>query len=290
MTTEGNRRMIGDYLYCIIGAEKEQEFVSPAIGSRGDGARPHTNCSKSREKTIGEGVYSICYRDIAAVISHSPVMKYSISRENTMAHQKVMEELMRDFTVLPVRFGTVAAGKDELPAGERIRKRVLKARYDELKGLLTRMENKIELGLKAFWNDMKVVFEEILEENKDIKNLKEKIAQGDPLRTYGKRITLGEKVKNVMDRKKTRERNRILDTLKEAYVDMRCNKIFSDNMITNSSFLVEKSKAGQFDTMVDKLNDDYSGKVKFKYVGPVPPCNFVELVIALEGENHEGAA
>ncbi|MBU4273823.1 MAG: GvpL/GvpF family gas vesicle protein, partial [Planctomycetes bacterium] len=103
----------GSYIYCIIGSDKETKCVSPAIGGHGN------------------EVCGIAYQDIAAVISASPVTKYSISRENTMAHQKILEELMKDSTILPVRFGNVASAKNGMPADERIREEVLKARYDE---------------------------------------------------------------------------------------------------------------------------------------------------------------
>ncbi|MFZ6016279.1 MAG: GvpL/GvpF family gas vesicle protein [Nitrospirota bacterium] len=262
----------GRYIYCIIGTNQERKFTSPGIGARAD------------------TVYSIPYQDIAAVISPSPIMKYPISRENTMAHQKVLEELIGDFTVLPVKFGTVASGKDGVCAEERIREEVLKARYEELKGLLTKMDNKIELGLKALWSDMRVIFKEIVEENRDIKILKKTIASRSSLQTYGDRIALGEKVKDALERKKAKEQKDILNVLKEAYVDMRSNKIFGDNMITNLAFLVEKPRAEEFDRLVDRLSTIYDGRIKFKYVGPVPPCNFVELVIVLEGESYEGKA
>ncbi|MFH0775227.1 MAG: GvpL/GvpF family gas vesicle protein [bacterium] len=263
------KRDEGRYIYCIIGASEARKFSYPAIGDRGD------------------EVHSISYQDIAVVVSSSPVIKYPISRENTMAHQKVLEKLMEDFTVLPVRFGTVASSKNGVLAEERIEKEVLKARYEELKDLLTKMHEKIELGVKALWCDMKTIFERIVEENRDIKILKQRIASKNPLHTYGDRVTLGEKVKDALARKKAKEEKDILNVLKETYVDMCTNKIFGDNMITNCAFLVEKSKVEQFDKLVNKLSTDYSGRIRFKYVGPVPPCNFVELVITLGGEEYE---
>ena len=280
----------GRYIYCIIATDQEEiKITSPAIGDQGKGVYPVRSNPVKRDadtplERTSNRMYSISCQDIAAIVSPSPITRYSISRENTIAHQKVLEELMNDYTVLPVRFGTVAGGKGGVSASERIRERVLKARHKELKTLLTKMDDKIELGLKALWSDMKVIFEEIVEENKDIKVLKEKITSKNPLHTYGDRITLGEKVKGALERKKTKEEEEILDVLKKSYVDMRRNKIFGDNMLTNSAFLVEKPKMEEFDKLVDKLSTNYNGRVKFKYVGPVPPCNFVELVIVLEEE------
>lgn len=259
----------GRYIYCIIGTNQEIKFASPAIGGQQN------------------EVYSISYQDIAAVISPSPVMKYPISRENTIAHQKVLEELMMNFTVLPVKFGTVASGKDGIPSSERIREEVLKVRYEELKDLLIKMDERIELGLKASWVDMKIVFGEIVDENIQIKKLRQKLVSKPIAQPFGEKATLGEMVKNALERKKAREEKDILDVLKKACVDWRSNKVFGDNMITNSSFLVEKSKVEEFDRLVDKLATTYDRRINFKYIGPVPPINFVELVIVLEGGGSE---
>jgi len=255
----------GRYIYCIIGDDKERKFASPPIGDQAD------------------EVYSISYRDIAAVISASPVMKYPISRENTIVHQKVLEELMEEFTVLPVKFGTVAGGKDGVCAPDRIRAEVLKARYEELKDLLAMMDNKIELGLKAIWTDMKIIFQEIVDENREIRKLRQKLTIKSITQPFGEKASLGEMVIHALERKKSKEERGILNVLGECYVEKRLNKVFGDKMITNLAFLVEKSRVEEFDRLVDKLDETYDGRIKFKYVGPVPPINFVELVIVLEG-------
>ncbi len=50
----------------------------------------------------------IGYGDLSMVISNSPMTNYVISRENVLAHEKVVEEVMKEFTVLLVRFCTIA--------------------------------------------------------------------------------------------------------------------------------------------------------------------------------------
>ncbi len=273
----------GRYVYGIIGDDAERKFAYPAIGSRGDEVYPVRNIPEAgQDSEISNGVYSVSYQDIAAVISASPIMKYSISRENTMAHQKILEELMKDFTVLPVKFGTVASGKNGVSSPERIKKEVLKKRYEELKELLIKMDNKIELGLKVFWVDMKIIFREIVEENSQIKRLKQKLLLKPTGQPFGEKATLGEMVIHALEGKKAKEEKDILNPLKRTCADWRKNKVFGDRMITNSSFLVEKSKVEEFDRLVDKLTTTCKERMKFKYVGPVPPINFVELVIILE--------
>lgn len=254
----------GKYIYCVINSLEEKDFGNMGIGGRGD------------------KVHSVCYQDVAAVVSTSPIIKYPISRKNILTHQKIMEILMENYTILPVKFGTVAGGKEEMDAAQRIRLEVLKARYKELKDLLIKMENKVELGLKALWLDMKVTFREIVEENADIKRMKKIIDSGNLAKLHNQMVNLGERVKKALEAKKDKEAAQIIAFLKRCYVDKRSNKLFGDNMVTNSSFLVDKSRSEEFDNLIKKLDSTYNGRTKFKYVGPVPPINFLELVIKLE--------
>jgi len=256
----------GKYIYCIIDSREEIEFGPSGIGGRGD------------------RVHSVPFEDIAAVVSDSPVVKYSISRENTMTHMKVMEMAMKDYTILPVKFGTIAVGNNSRSPGERIKFEILKARHKELKDLLSRMYNKTELGLKAIWTNMETIFQEIVDENREIRMLKKRLVSRNPAQTHSQRTNLGEMVKKSLETKKAKEETEILKPLKCVYYDIRHNEVFGDSMVTNSAFLIDKSRVKESDQLVKKLESTYDCRTKFKYVGPVPPCNIVELVIMLKEE------
>jgi len=244
----------GQYIYAIVATNEEKSFGPIGIGDQGNEVR------------------TVCYRDIGAVISHSPIVRYSVTRGNTIAHQKVMEAVMKYNPMLPVRFGTIG---EEVGL---IKEKVLEARYDELKETLEYMKDKIELGLKALWADKKIPFKQIVEENRDVKLLRDRLksrgggAQRDQVR-------LGDMVKKALDDKKGREEKAILNFFKDLWVEHKANNVMGDQMVTNSAFLVQEDREKAFDEAVDKLAATYDGRMKFKYVGPVPPCNFVEIVV-----------
>ncbi|MDO9529682.1 MAG: GvpL/GvpF family gas vesicle protein, partial [Syntrophales bacterium] len=201
----------GQYIYAIATINEEKTFGPMGIGDYKD------------------EVYTVCYRDIGAVISSSPIIKYPVTRANTMAHQKVMEEAMKDYPMLPVRFGTIGEGTDL------IREKVLEARYDELKELLTYVEDKIELGLKVLWSNKEDAFREIVDENKDIRILRDRL-MSKKVRPQRDQVGLGDMVKKALEAKKLREENAILDLLKGLWVEHKANDVFGDQMITNSAF------------------------------------------------------
>jgi hypothetical protein len=53
-------------------------------------------------------------------------------------------------------------------------------------------------------------------------------------------------------------------------------------MIINAAFFVGKEKEADFDQQVQQLGDKYREKVTFKYIGPLPPFNFVNISINTE--------
>jgi len=244
----------GQYIYGIVKADEERNFGPIGIGSQ------------NHEVSI------ICYRDIGAVISSSPVMKYPVSRANTIAHQKVMEEAMKYYPLLPVRFGTVGEGT------ELVKEKVLRARYDEIKKLLTYVEDKMELGLKVLWMNMQDIYKEIIDENQNIRSLRDRI-MSKSIRPQRDQVRLGEMVKKALDLKRIQDEKAILNHLKGLWVEHKVDNGFGDQMITNSSFLIAKDSEKKFDEVVNKLSAKYDGRVKIKYVGPVPPCNFIEIVV-----------
>lgn len=242
----------GKYIYCIIGTNEGRNFGPIGIGGRGDIV-----------STIG-------YEDLSAVISNSPLDKYVVDKESLIAHEEVVEEVMKNYTVLPMRFCTVASSAEEVRG-------LLRKRYLELKNLLKDMDNKIELGVKAFWKEMKVIFQEIIDEDKKIKSLKEKIAKKSLKVSYAEGINLGKIVKTTLELKRNKEGQEIINVLKRISYNFHLNETQGDEMIINAVFLVDRAREREFDNQVQGLASKYSPRVKFKYIGPTPPYNFVNL-------------
>ena len=244
----------GKYIYCIIGSNEGRNFGAIGIGGRGD------------------IVLTIGYEDISAVISSTPMTKYVINRENMTTHERVIEEVMRDYTVLPVRFCTIASSAEELRG-------LLRKRYSELKGLLRDMDNKVEMGLKVLWKDMNQVFKEIAEDNKEIKKLKKK-SEGKLAKTDNTaKIVLGKAVKEALDKKKTDEAWKILNKFKRTYADVKENDPIGDSMVLNAAFLIDRIREKEFDFLVEDLVKQHEDRMMFKYIGPAPPFNFVNIVV-----------
>jgi hypothetical protein len=247
----------GKYMYCIIRCPQPRQFTTRGIGERGD------------------VVHTVHFMDLSAVVSDSPIVEYEPSRRNMMAHTLVLEEVMQEFAILPVRFGTVA------PGAEAIQEKVLKRRLGELHGLLNGLEDRVELGLKAFWYEQGI-FQEIVEENATIRRLRDALMDRPAEETYHQRIRLGEMIEAAMWKKRDEDAEKILARLRPLVRETRDSKILTDRMVLNVAFLVDRSRQPALDEAVRKLDEEMGRRLVFKYVGPVPPYNFVNIVVSWE--------
>ena len=244
----------GQYLYAIIACDEPREFKARGIGERGD------------------VVHTINHRRLAAVVSNSPNAEYENSRRNMMAHTLVLEEVMEQHDLLPVRFGMIA------PDAHTVEARLLAPRCAEFTELLELMRGRIEVGVKAFWHEGGA-FEEVMRESETLRRTRDALNGRSPEETYYKRIQLGEKVEKALTQKRARDEETILGRIRPFVYKTRTNKIVTDRMVVNAAFLVDRRHMPEVDEAVRKLDQEFCDRLMFKYVGPVPPYNFVNIVV-----------
>lgn len=252
---------IGAYVYCVTRAEPFCNGA-PALQARSVTGLDHP-------------LDIVLFRDIAAVVSSSPSSRYDVSRENTIAHEIVVEEAMLRSDVLPVRFNTVAKCPQD------VADKLLARRYGELHHLLDLMRGRIELGLKLFWKRDRL-FAEIAREDPRIRSLRDAVAATTQEQSHYERIKLGQMTEEAIIVKRDREAEEFLRLLQPLSVEMKVNKVLTDMMLLNAAFLVERSREAVFDETVSALDEAHSDRLIVKYAGPLPPYNFVNLTVRWE--------
>jgi len=246
----------GKYIYCII--RKPESFD---LGFCGVG---------------GGGIHCVDSKNLSVVVSDSPVMEdYPITRENTVTHQRVIEEVMLMHSpVLPVSFGTVAESTRVL------KEKMLEAKEVELLDALGSIEGKVELNLKAIWLDMPKIFQKIVAESPELSRIKQAMLG----KTLGMddAIEVGKAVAAAVEARREKIKEEIFDLLKDIAVDHKETKLLGEQMIFNLAFLIPEKKQETFDKIVRNLDEQYADEnAYFKYIGPIPPFNFVRVPITL---------
>jgi hypothetical protein len=244
----------GKYVYCIVQSEMPLLFGPLGIGS--EPAEVHT----------------VNYRDLAAVVSNTPMVVQDPTRENVLAHQRVNETVMKNHTVLPMSFGTVFKTGDDIVE-------LLRSAYDAFTDVLSKMRDKFEFGLKVLW-EREAIIREIEDDDEDIRRLKGEISSQKGS-TYFARMQYGRLIDQALQARSERYVAEIFGALRDVSVASRSNKPIGDRMIMNAAFLVARDRELAFDARVKEIGQRYD-KLTFKYTGPWPPYNFVNIRLKLE--------
>jgi hypothetical protein len=188
-----------------------------------------------------------------------------------LAHERVNEAVMREHTVIPMSFGTVFKTREDIVE-------LLRAAYDAFGDVLQKMKDKVEFGLKVLW-DRDAVIREIEAEDEDVRRLKDEISSQRGS-TYFARMQYGRAVEAALETRSERYASEIFEQLRPVSVASRANKPIGDRMILNAAFLVARDREAAFDAKVKEIGAH--DKLTFKYTGPWPPYNFVNVRLKLE--------
>jgi Gas vesicle synthesis protein GvpL/GvpF len=244
----------GKYVYCVIKSERRLSF-----GLLGIGPEPAE-------------VHTVHYRGIAAIVSNTPMVVQDPTKDNVLAHQRVNETVMQHHTVIPMSFGTLFKTDDDIME-------LLRSAYDAFSDVLNKMQDKFEFGLKVLW-DRDQIIHEIEDEDEDIRRLKGEISSQKGS-TYFARMQYGRLIDAALQARSERYVSEIFEGLRDVSVASRSNKPIGDRMIMNAAFLVARNLEHAFDLRVKDIGQRYE-KLTFKYTGPWPPYNFVNIRLKLE--------
>ena len=248
--------MDGKYIYGIIINSNETALDISGLG----GSSP---------------VYTIAHQDLSCVLSDYSGSEFSsMSKEEVvqclLAHQVVVEHVMREHAVLPAKFGTVLATSEEA-------RNLLSQGHSRFVDALAWTRDKVEVEVAATWDTGQVLRQ--ISAEPEIARAREAISSRPGQPTLEERIHLGQMVKASMDRRRNSYREQMIRLLKPVAVDVQPNTLVSDEMIMNVAFLVEKANQEQFNSRVRQLNELFHDQIDFRIIGPLPPYSFATVEV-----------
>jgi hypothetical protein len=208
-------------------------------------------------------------RAMAALVSEGVPEPITATRRNMLGHTAVLERAMGGSPLLPVRFATLAPDREKLIA-------CLDGHADAFAAALEKVAGRVELGVKASWCEGAMPVE-ALQADPGLTAWRDRLAVRPAAETYYERIELGRRVETTLSARRqlvAQEITGILAPLAERSVELR---LLDDDMILNQAFLVRGTDERAFDAAVERLVARFSERVRFRYIGPVPPYNFVDL-------------
>jgi hypothetical protein len=168
-----------------------------------------------------------------------------------------------------MRFATIAPNVARLET-------CLERNAGVFRAALAGIAGRIELGVKASWRDG-VAFREILAADPMLRAQRDRLQTRLGSQIYQERIELGRQVEAALEKLRAADSaaiNAVLEPLAERSLAL---KQLDETMVMNRAFLVRRAAEPAFDAAMRGLAERQDARMSFRYIGPVPPYNFVTL-------------
>ncbi|MFD7614717.1 GvpL/GvpF family gas vesicle protein [Streptomyces sp. NPDC059828] len=206
---------------------------------------------------------TITTRGLAAVVSDAPP-GLRAKRRDVIAHQTVIERLMRDGATLPMRFGLV--GSDDEQVAE-----ALEQQRDTYGERLAELSGHVEFNLKVT-RDEDDLLREIMTDSEEIRRFNERsrAASAAP----DERMAFGERVAHEVASRQEREAAELVARFEPSAARTSLGEP-TRNHFLNASFLIKGETAAAFSRVVQEEAGRRGDAYTLTLTGPLPPYSFV---------------
>jgi len=244
----------GYYLYGIVAATEQRSF----------------DVSEIEVQLLPHG-------SLAAIISPASRTDYRrLERQEAIQalaiHQRVTEVVLREFVLLPVKFGTV------LPTIAHIERLLTqgKALFQEQ---FAKFTDSVQMEIVVLWDVAKVLQE--IGNQEQIVQLKTQLALQPPEETVAERIALGKMVKAALEWRRSELQNSLISSLREVVLDLISNPLMDDSMVANVALLVNQECREKLEERLVALDREFENQFIFRCIGPLPPYSFATVEIQI---------
>jgi Gas vesicle synthesis protein GvpL/GvpF len=216
-----------------------------------------------------ERVYPIVVGAAGAVVSRFPgTRRVAPTRRNLGAHNRVLLELMSTpGSVLPLRFGHVLPGEDAA-------REFLAARQEEIARALSRIEGKVEVALKVYW-DVENVFDYLVKQDAALCAARDELFAGGREPSRDERLDLGRMFAARLDDQRRTNGERVIEGLGEVVAESAEDPAQGEKMVVNLALLVERARLPELYAKIHEIAGWFPDVLLFKYAGPFAPFHFV---------------
>jgi hypothetical protein len=240
--------MTARYVYGLVSADTE---LPPNLDGLGPSGR----------------VSTIAHERIAAIVSDVPTDRPLGTRDDLIAHERVLDTIAERSAVLPMRFPAVVEE-------EGVVQELLAPHQERFVEALARVDGLVQFTVKGRY-EQDAVLREIAQADDEIMALRERVRDLPEDASYYDRIRLGELVVNAMKQRREADGRRVLERLQPFATDISTRPVAQPDDVLNAAFLVARDQVKQFDDAVEEIGRDLAGRVRFRVVGPLAPYDFV---------------
>lgn len=216
----------------------------------------------------GGEVTLVRHGDLAGVVSEIPVGQALGTRDDLLAHESVVEAVAGETTTLPLRFGSVVT------TGDALVEEMLLPYHDWFMEVLEDLTGVREFAVVGVYVEDAVI-REVLQENPEAAQLRERIRGLPEDASYYDRIRLGELIVKALDEKRQEDTGELVRTLEPYAAAVAPRSPAGEDTAADAAFLVSDRDLPAFEEAVDELGERWADRVRLRLVGPLAPYDFV---------------
>ncbi len=186
---------------------------------------------------------------------------------DAVAHARLLENVGKAQTVVPVRLGTVAQDLKDLD-------RAIKDNEGALSDLLYKLAGRMEVGIKVYWTDK--LLQETIAKHVDLERAKIDSLM-NPAREREIAMEVGQVAQQITDEWRERALSLLMTRLRPHTDDAVIGRLTSIYMLANVSFLIRRDAEPIFQAEVCQLGVDIGKDFEIHYANNLPPFNFANL-------------
>lgn len=220
----------------------------------------------------GQPVRAVAGPDgVAALVSDLDAgSELQLGRDEVLTHSRVLGDVLGAGPVLPMRLGIVMEDDDA------VRDRLLDPHAPELTDQLEQFRGKFEANVRVVYEEA-ALMREVVASDPQIAQLREAIQGRDPDGTYYERIQLGQLVAEAVERIREADAENLMSALRQVSLGQNVSDPGHERVALSAAFLLDEQKSKEFDEVLEAIAEGQSGRLRFRYTGPLPPHSFVEL-------------
>ena len=203
--------------------------------------------------------------EIAAVVGEFDGEQVNVTRENVLAHERVVRRVLSEATPLPFRFGTVAS--------EANLQSYIDSQQDSLKAQLKRVRGCVEMSVKVIWN-LEAVRQEAMsrgeQKNEAVGASETQKGSGTAFLNRKRREILGER---VIKERAEEMAGWLADILKETVRDAQVAVQPTESLVISAAHLVERARLKEYRAALKRARSLRS-ELHFLTSGAWPPYSF----------------
>ncbi|MEV4733722.1 GvpL/GvpF family gas vesicle protein [Saccharopolyspora sp. NPDC049426] len=239
----------GTYVYGVTRAREDAPSDLPAVG--GD----------SEVRAVSRG-------GLSALVSDLEISRPLGTPEDLLAHERVLDAVAADATVLPMRFGSVLTDVDA------VTDELLEPHRDEFESALAELDGAVQYTVRGTYL-ADAHLREVVEEEPAIAELREQLRGVAEDVGYEERVRLGELVHEAVSAKRQADAEHLVRATEAAALRSQVHDVVGEAEALHVSFLVDRGQVPDFEAALEELALRWAERVGLRQIGPLAPYDFV---------------